>query len=153
MNHFKNFNLTPSLEKALASMGFNEPTPIQAKAIPVALTGKDLIGCAQTGTGKTAAYCIPTLMRLIAKPNKIALVLAPTRELAEQIEEFWRTLTRFNPEMTCVNIMGGVAMGPQLRALRNRPRFIIATPGRLCDHLNRGTVNRIACSIWVLPRS
>ena len=120
-------------------MRFETPTPIQVQAIPLALEGKDIIGSSQTGTGKTAAYAIPALIHLMKCPQKTALFLAPTRELAQQIEDVWRELTRFIPDMRSVTLIGGTSMMPQFRGLARNPRLIIATPGRLNDHLERGT--------------
>lgn len=150
---FQDFKLPSAIEKALVSMRFKEPTPIQAQAIPVILSKKDLIGSAQTGTGKTAAYCIPILTRLLVSPGKSALVLAPTRELALQIDTLWRDLTRFTPEMRSVVVIGGAAMYAQIRALSRRPRIIIATPGRLVDHLNRRTVQLNQVELLVLDEA
>jgi superfamily II DNA/RNA helicase len=139
---FKNLNLPGALEKALQAMQFQKPTPIQARAIPLALSGKDIIASAQTGSGKTAAYCIPILARLLREPGKTALVLAPTRELALQIDAVWKNLARFSPGQSSAIVIGGTAMKPQLRALAKRPRLIVATPGRLLDHL-RGRSARL----------
>jgi ATP-dependent RNA helicase DeaD len=153
MKTFQDLSLPSGLSKALQVMQFNEPTPIQAKAIPIALTGKDLIGCAQTGTGKTAAFCIPILLKLIENPKKNALVLAPTRELIQQIEIVWRNLTKYYPEMFSAAIIGGASMVPQIRALSRGPRIIFATPGRLMDHLNRRNVNLSKTAILVLDEA
>lgn len=153
MHHFNELKLPQSLEKALVAMNFTTPTPIQAKAIPVALTRKDLIGVAQTGTGKTAAFSIPTLVYLLNSPGKTALVLAPTRELALQIDGVWKSLTKFSPENRSVILVGGMSMKPQIRALSQRPRLIIATPGRLIDHLNRKTANISQAGILILDEA
>jgi ATP-dependent RNA helicase RhlE len=120
-------------------MGYKEPTPIQQQAIPIALTGRDLIGCAQTGTGKTAAFALPILHRLhpIRRAQIRALVLTPTRELASQINEVFEGLTAHTKLYTAA-IYGGVGMPPQERALRLGTDVIVATPGRLLDHINRG---------------
>ncbi len=138
---FKDFSISPSLQRAVEAMGFETPTPIQVKSIPVAMTGRDLIACAQTGSGKTAAFAIPILSKLETQPGSLALILVPTRELASQISEVIKDLTRFLPEIRQAILIGGVAMGPQLAALRRGPRIVIATPGRLCDHLRRGTIS------------
>ncbi len=135
MKSFKELTLPPAIHRALEQMKFDQPTPIQAQAIPVALAGRDLIGCAQTGTGKTAAFCIPVLDRLLADPEATALMLAPTREIAQQIELFWRDLSQFCPDVMSAILIGGASMQPQLRALAKRPRVLVATPGRLIDHL------------------
>lgn len=117
-------------------MNFVRPTPIQEKAIPVALTGRDVMGMAQTGTGKTAAFAIPVLARLQSLDGKTALVLAPTRELALQIFDVFKKLNGTADTMKCALLIGGVPLGPQHRELARKPRVLIATPGRLVDHLN-----------------
>jgi ATP-dependent RNA helicase RhlE len=150
---FSQLNLPAPIQKALDTMGFETPTPIQAAAIPVALSKQDLIGCAQTGTGKTAAFCIPIALRLIAAPVKTALVLVPTRELAGQIEEVWMALTRFAPQLTATTLIGGMPMPKQIRDLKRYPRLIIATPGRLMDHLHRGTTTLSKTEILVLDEA
>jgi ATP-dependent RNA helicase RhlE len=140
MKTFETLNLSPIAQKAIAALNFTVPTPIQIQAIPLALTGKDIIGCAQTGTGKTTAFCVPVLENLLANPEKKALILVPTRELAVQVEDFWRKLTAQIPKMSSIVIIGGAAMYPQIKSLSRQPRMIIATPGRLMDHLQRKTV-------------
>ena len=153
MNSFQDLQLPPSIGKALQAMAFDKPTPIQAQAIPTALMRRDLIACAQTGTGKTAAFCIPILVRLLKSPDRTALILIPTRELARQIEEFWKKLTKFNPEIGSATLIGGVPMKPQVRALNRQARVIIATPGRLVDHLSRGTMSLSRTEILVLDEA
>jgi ATP-dependent RNA helicase RhlE len=154
LDSFKNFNLPANIEKALTSMSFDTPTPIQSQAIPAALLGKDLVGCAQTGTGKTAAFCIPILTRMLNHSSKTnALILVPTRELAIQIDTFWRKITQFTPGLNSAVIMGGVAMQAQIRALSRQPRLIIATPGRLVDHLSRRTVQLSKVEVLVLDEA
>lgn len=134
---FNTFDLPPSVLKALTDMKFHRPTPIQAKAIPFGLKGQDVMGLAQTGTGKTAAFAIPIVVRLLENPRQNALILAPTRELATQIHTFMQSLTRTTPHLVCSILIGGVPMKHQIRQLNNRPRILIATPGRLVDHLSR----------------
>jgi len=153
MNSFSELNLPGPISKALTAMEFTTPTPIQAAAIPVALEGRDLIACAQTGTGKTATFCIPMLMRLLKNPSKTALILAPTRELAAQIDETWRDLSKYSPDMRSVILIGGVAMAPQIRGLRAKARVVIATPGRLMDHLQRGSMNLNSVDVLVLDEA
>jgi ATP-dependent RNA helicase DeaD len=154
MHPFFNDPFLPlAIKQALQVMKFEQPTPIQEQAIPVAVKGHDLIGLAQTGTGKTAAYCIPTLVQLLATPQQTALILAPTRELALQIDQVWKNLTQFSREIRSAVIVGGVAMQPQLRALNQRPRLLIATPGRLIDHLNRRSVVLSQTGILVLDEA
>ena len=140
METFNQFNLTPALGKALDAMGFKTPTPIQAKAIPEAMSGRDLIACAQTGTGKTAAFGIPMITRLLNEKGTTALILVPTRELATQVTEVFRGLTLHASHLRVVSLIGGISMQPQLRALSKDWSVIIATPGRLVDHLERGSV-------------
>jgi ATP-dependent RNA helicase RhlE len=132
--------LHPILLANLAAQGFTTPTPIQAQAIPVALTGGNLIGLAQTGTGKTAAFVLPILNRLLAHKSRgpRALIVAPTRELAEQINDVVALLAK-GSGLRGATIYGGVAMGPQEQALRAGVDLLIACPGRLLDHLGRGT--------------
>jgi superfamily II DNA/RNA helicase len=134
-------------------MGFEHPTPIQEQSIPVALEGHDLIGCAQTGTGKTAAFGIPIIERLTRIPAKSALILAPTRELATQIWGVLTKLTAHSPELKSALLIGGVAMQPQVRALQRKPRIIVATPGRLVDHLQQRTVSFSALEVLVLDEA
>ncbi len=153
MNSFKELRLPHAIERALEAMAFSIPTPIQAAAIPLAMSNRDLIACAQTGTGKTAAFCIPSLVRQQENPALNMLVLAPTRELVLQIDAFWRDLTRFAPNHSAAVIIGGAPMRKQIQALNRRPRLIIATPGRLCDHLRQRTVSLSNCGILVLDEA
>ena len=133
---FADLKLHPSLLKAIKELGFARPTPVQADAIPPGLAGRDVLACAQTGSGKTAAFLLPILQRLIDKPRgrTRALVLAPTRELAAQILEEFNALAVHTP-LTGASVFGGVSMGPQEHAFRAGVDVMIATPGRLLDHL------------------
>jgi ATP-dependent RNA helicase RhlE len=133
---FNSLNLHPSLLQGIKELGFARPTPIQASAIPPALEGRDLLACAATGSGKTAAFVLPLLHRMIGKPRgrTKALILTPTRELAAQILEDLNQLAVHTP-ITAAAIFGGVAMGPQEHALRSGVDVVVATPGRLLDHL------------------
>ncbi len=133
---FNDLKLHPSLLKGIKELGFARPTPIQADAIPPGLEGRDVLACAQTGSGKTAAFLLPILNRLIEKPRGTtrALVLAPTRELAAQILADLNDLAVHTP-ITGASIFGGVGMGPQEHAFRSGVDVLIATPGRLLDHL------------------
>ena len=135
MKTFSELSIQKPLHRALEEMNFNTPTPIQAEAIPVALAHRDLIACAQTGTGKTAAFSIPILSSLMKNTTDTALILVPTRELATQVTDVLRALTKYAIEMRVVSIIGGMSMQPQTRALGKGFRIIVATPGRLCDHL------------------
>ncbi len=142
------------MQAAIDGVGYATPTPIQAATLRAALAGRDVIGVAQTGTGKTAAFLIPLLERLRAARGTgghgTALVLAPTRELAEQTHGWAQRLA---PDLAAALIVGGVAYGPQLSALRNRPALITATPGRLVDHLERGTASLGAVCVLVLDEA
>ena len=132
---FSQFGLHPDLLRGVKEMGFTRPTPIQADAIPPALEGRDVLACAMTGSGKTAAFVLPILHHLIGKKRGTtrALVLTPTRELAAQIDEHARELT-VHTALTSAAVFGGVAMGPQEHAFRTGVDVMIATPGRLLDH-------------------
>src|SRR6478752_8024114 len=135
---FSQFKLHPDLLRGLKDLGFTRPTSIQADAIPPALEGKDLLACAMTGSGKTAAFLLPILHRLIDKPRGTtrALVLTPTRELAAQIVEDLQDLAVHTP-VTAAPVFGGVGMGPQEHAFRSGVDIIVATPGRLLDHFSQ----------------
>ena len=135
---FSTLKLHPSLLQAIKELGYARPTAIQSEAIPHALSGRDLLACASTGSGKTAAFLLPILHKLIERPRRTtrALVLTPTRELAAQIHEDLNDLAVHTP-VTAAAIFGGVGMGPQEHALRTGADVLIATPGRLLDHLNR----------------
>jgi len=137
---FKNFSISSFLLKAVEELGFETPTPIQLKTIPVALEGKDIIGKAQTGTGKTAAFAIPVLEKIEADLNKTqALVLTPTRELAIQVSEEINRIGKYS-NIRSLPIYGGQEITRQIRALRSNPQVIVATPGRLLDHMERRTI-------------
>jgi ATP-dependent RNA helicase RhlE len=133
---FTAFNLDRDLLKGLKELGFTRPTPVQTDAIPPALAGKDVLACAATGSGKTAAFLLPILHKLIGRPRGMtrALVLTPTRELAAQIVEDLNDLAVHTP-VTAAAVIGGVAMGPQEHAFRSGVDVLVATPGRLLDHL------------------
>ncbi len=132
---FEELQLPPSVLKGLSGLNFNTPTPIQKKAIPIGLTGRDVMGMAQTGTGKTGAFIIPMIVRLMEQPHQNGLVLTPTRELAMQIHQFVKALAGKNFNLNSALLIGGASMSQQMRDIRNKPRIIIATPGRLVDHL------------------
>ena len=158
---FTDLPLTPAMRDAIAGAGYSIPTPIQAQAIGPILEGRDLIGCAQTGTGKTAAFTIPIIELLAGAGSRLAaqggsgpraLVLAPTRELALQIAEAFDTLGGGHGIRTVV-LIGGEPMGPQLNALGKRPAVIVATPGRLFDHVERRTVSLGSLRIVVLDEA
>lgn len=135
---FAELGLHPSILAAITAVGYEEPSPIQSQSIPVILAGHDMIGQAQTGTGKTAAFALPILSKIDpAKREPQALILAPTRELALQVATAFETYSKQLPGVSVVAIYGGAPMGPQLKSLRMGAQIIVATPGRLVDHLSR----------------
>jgi ATP-dependent RNA helicase DeaD len=137
---FAEFGLEPKVLQAITELGFEEATPIQEQAIPLAMAGSDLIGQAQTGTGKTAAFGIPLISKIVREEEKIvALIMTPTRELAIQVAEEIGKLTRFKG-LRSLAIYGGQDIGRQIRGLKKKPQIIIGTPGRLLDHINRKTI-------------
>ncbi len=158
MTQFKDLGLAGTILRAVEAEGYSTPTPIQAQAIPHLLKGRDLLGIAQTGTGKTAAFALPILERLTADRKRPvsrrvrALVLAPTRELAAQIAESFRVYGR-NAQMQIAVIFGGVSYGPQVKALNRGLDILVATPGRLIDHLEQGTVKLDETEIVVLDEA
>ena len=154
---FENLNISAPILKALGQQNYTTPTPIQEQAIPVILSGKDLIGCAQTGTGKTAAFAIPILQQLAAKPAKKpkairSLILTPTRELAIQISDNF-TAYRQYLSLKHTAIYGGVSQFHQVKALRNGVDILIATPGRLLDLLQQQYIDLSNLEIFVLDEA
>ncbi|MBS0556933.1 MAG: DEAD/DEAH box helicase [Proteobacteria bacterium] len=158
---FETLGLAPALLRALAEQGYAAPTAIQSAAIPVALTGRDMLAGAQTGTGKTAAFALPLLQRLFVentpaaangKRRPRALVLTPTRELAAQVHDSLRAYAK-HVKMFSATIFGGVGMGPQIDALRRGVDVLVATPGRLIDHMERRTVDLSGIEILVLDEA
>jgi ATP-dependent RNA helicase RhlE len=151
---FAVFKLHPDLLKGIKELGFTRATPIQEQAIPPALEGKDVLACAMTGSGKTAAFLLPILHRLIAKPRGTtrALVLTPTRELAAQIDEHLRQLAVHTP-LSGAPVFGGVGMGPQEHAFRSGVDVIIATPGRLLDHFKQPYAKLSGLEVLVLDEA
>jgi ATP-dependent RNA helicase RhlE len=158
MTRFHSLGLADSLLRGVVDAGYTTPTPIQAAAIPPALAGRDLTGCAQTGTGKTAAFVLPMLDRLAANPSQAkrrpvrALVVTPTRELALQVEAAVRTYGK-HTGLRSVAVFGGVGMGPQLQAFQRGVDIVSATPGRLLDHLGRGTLDLSRVEVLVLDEA
>ncbi|WP_181090964.1 DEAD/DEAH box helicase [Pseudomonas entomophila] len=135
---FAALDLNPNIVAAVLATGYEEPSAIQQQSIPIILAGHDMIGQAQTGTGKTAAFALPILNRIdTSKREPQALILAPTRELALQVATAFETYAKQMPGVNVVAVYGGAPMGPQLRAIRNGAQIVVATPGRLCDHLRR----------------
>jgi ATP-dependent RNA helicase RhlE len=152
--NFSQLGLSAALARRCQSLGYTEPTPIQAKAVPIVLTGADLIGCAETGTGKTAAFLLPTIQRMATspRPGVRVLVLAPTRELASQIEESYRQLApKGSPR--CAGLIGGTGFSKQNDALRRGAGVVVATPGRLLDHMERGTLSLAHVEVFVLDEA
>lgn len=140
MQNFAELGLPQNLMNALNAMKFTTPTPIQAQAIPLALQGRDILGSAQTGTGKTGAFGIPLVSRLLSNPRGSAMVLLPTRELAVQVIDALQQMLGKSSYIKTALIIGGESMGKQLQQLRMRPRIIVGTPGRINDHLERGSL-------------
>jgi superfamily II DNA/RNA helicase len=146
---FDDFNVHEKIKSNLRAKGFVTPTPIQDQTIIPALEGKDIIGIANTGTGKTAAFAIPILNRLLTDRNARALIVAPTRELAQQIDEDIRSMAKGSGLFGAV-VIGGEPIGRQLRDLRSNPQIVIGTPGRIKDHLERRTLNLSRFNMIVL---
>ncbi len=151
---FDLLGLIPELLRAVEEEGYTEPTPIQAEAIPMGLAGQDVVGSAQTGTGKTAAFLLPILQRLNGDSNGVlrALILTPTRELAEQVLISARAYGR-HTKLKATAIYGGVGMASQTRALRQGVDIVVATPGRLLDHMGRGHVDSSKLEVLVLDEA
>lgn len=151
---FKSFSFNPLLQGGIDAAGYKQPTPIQAQAIPLVMNGGDLMGLAQTGTGKTAAFVLPIIERLLNQPKRgvRALILAPTRELAEQINTVVRTFTQ-KTYLKSVTVYGGVAKFPQERSLRKGADIVIACPGRLLDHIHARTIDLRILEVLVLDEA
>jgi ATP-dependent RNA helicase RhlE len=155
MKTFKDFCLSEDILRAVRDEGYRQPTDIQRAAIPEILAGKDIMATAQTGTGKTAAFCLPILDMLQRRQGRNALralVLTPTRELALQIETSLRVYGRFLPLISCV-VVGGVSISGQIKALRKRPDILVATPGRLLDLIRQGNVHLDGIEFLVLDEA
>ncbi|NYT65187.1 DEAD/DEAH box helicase [Alcaligenaceae bacterium] len=159
--NFSDFGLHPSILKAVAATGYTTPTPIQAQALPMVIDGRDVMGAAQTGTGKTAAFTLPILHRLMQFANTSAsparhpvraLILTPTRELADQVSDSVLKYSKDTPLRSAV-VFGGVDIGPQRDALRRGCEILIATPGRLLDHVEQKNVNLSQVGILVLDEA
>src|ERR671917_654814 len=152
--NFSELGLLPALLRRCESLGYTEPTAIQERAIPLVLTGTDLIGCAETGTGKTAAFLLPSIQRMseTPRPGVRVLVLAPTRELVTQIDESYKQLApKGSPK--CAAVIGGASMSRQTDALRRGAGVVVATPGRLLDHVERRTVDLSLVEVLVLDEA
>ncbi|RJG06991.1 DEAD/DEAH box helicase [Noviherbaspirillum cavernae] len=158
---FEDFGLSPDILRALADQGYTHPTPIQAEAIPIVLQGRDVMGAAQTGTGKTAGFSLPIIQSLLEHANTSAsparhpvraLILTPTRELADQVADNVKAYSRHTPLRATV-VFGGVDMAPQTAALRAGVEIVIATPGRLLDHVQQKTLNLGQTQILVMDEA
>ena len=151
---FEAFDLHPHIAAGVQSLGYTSPTPIQARSIPTVLQGRDVLGLAQTGTGKTAAFALPILQRLInGRRGRVrALIVAPPRELAEQIHEAFQALGR-RTGLRSATVYGGVGMNPQIARIRAGVEVVVACPGRLLDHLERGTIDLSQVEVVVLDEA
>jgi ATP-dependent RNA helicase RhlE len=161
LESFSNLGLSQELVRAIAECGYTEPTPIQAQAIPAVLSGSDLLAAAQTGTGKTAGFTLPILQQLSSRNAKRpasgrspirALILTPTRELAAQVEENVRDYSKYT-KLNSLVVFGGVNINPQIQKLKGRVDILVATPGRLLDHVQQGTVDLSHVEILVLDEA
>ena len=158
---FEDFGLSPDILRALADQGYVHPTPIQAEAIPIVLQGRDVMGAAQTGTGKTAGFSLPIIQLLLPQASASAsparhpvraLILTPTRELADQVADNVKAYSRYTPLRSTV-VFGGIDMAPQTAALRSGVEIVIATPGRLLDHVQQKTLNLSQTQILVMDEA
>jgi ATP-dependent RNA helicase RhlE len=151
--NFETFDFHPSVAAGVAAAGYETPTPIQAQAIPKVSNGRDVMGLAQTGTGKTAAFALPILNRLVGRKQGCvrALVIAPTRELAEQIHQAFETLGR-KTRLRSVTVYGGVGINPQIQKLK-RADIVVACPGRLLDHIGRSTIDLSQLEVLVIDEA
>jgi superfamily II DNA/RNA helicase len=153
MNNFNELPLENQLKSSLKFADFKTPTPIQSQSIPISLTGKDILGTAQTGTGKTLAFTIPMINKLIKDKNAMALIICPTRELASQVMQ---TVTKLNSKEININsalLIGGESMQKQLRQLTKRTRIIVGTPGRINDHIERKSLKLYKVTYLVLDET
>lgn len=139
MPSFEELGLSGPVLRAVKRAGYEEPTPVQAQAIPIALSGRDIVGASQTGTGKTAAFALPIICQMGPALKPQCLVLEPTRELAAQVEDQMNVFSYYKP-LNVMLLHGGVGYGHQIEALENKPDIVIATPGRLLDHMEKGNI-------------
>ena len=153
MQSFNELNIDINLKNSINRANFKIPTPVQSQSIPIGLNGKDILGTAQTGTGKTLAFCIPLINKLIIDKNAFALVICPTRELATQVMNFIKNLIDSKINIKTALLIGGESMQKQLRQLGKRSRIIVGTPGRINDHLKRKSLNLSATKYLVLDET
>ena len=153
MTHFNEFPLPEAIQHKLEALEFKTPTPIQEQAIPLALDGKDILGSAQTGTGKTAAFTIPLLTKVMNSADFFGLIVTPTRELAMQVDAQIRMLLSSKSKIRSVVLIGGASMDRQIQMLSKNPRIIVGTPGRIIDHLERKTLDLAPFNYVVLDET
>lgn len=151
--NYADMNLPDTLKQSLAKMNFVTPTPIQEQCIPAVIEGRDILGTAMTGSGKTGAFSIPMIARMMASPRGSALILTPTRELAQQVEKVVKEIAPIYSNIKTALLIGGESMPLQLQQLRARPRVIVGTPGRIIDHLQRGSLMLHDASYLVLDET
>jgi superfamily II DNA/RNA helicase len=151
---FAQFNFDPQLQRGIRAAGFEEPRPVQVEAVPAALEGRDVLGLAQTGTGKTAAFAMPAIQRLLMRPGDgpRVLIVAPTRELAAQIGAEFESLARFTG-LRVATVFGGVSVHGQRKALARKPQIIVACPGRLLDLLRQRIIRLDRIEMLVLDEA
>ena len=153
MKNFYEYNLSDNLNKSLKGLRFNIPTEIQSKTIPIAITKKDILANAETGSGKTAAYLIPLIHQISTIGKVSGLILTPTRELAQQVSDVAKVLVGYKSNIDIALIVGGASMNNQLRQLKKRPKIIIGTPGRINDHLEKKSLNLSYFNFFVLDEA
>lgn len=153
MKTFQEMDFPESLAHTLNHMDFKEPTPVQAQAIPLAIEGRDILGSAQTGTGKTGAFGIPLVLKLITNPDSFAIVMTPTRELATQVMGQISAMLGKKTKIRSALLIGGESIQKQLTQLKNKPRVIVGTPGRINDHLNRKSLKLDSADFLVLDET
>jgi superfamily II DNA/RNA helicase len=150
---FDVFPLSPMIRPTLVGLGFDNPTPIQAATIPLALAGRDVLGSADTGTGKTLAYALPVVNKLLENPDATAIIITPTRELAEQVVNVLISLISKHRHLQCALLIGGMPIWKQFSRLQRNPCLIVGTPGRINDHLQRGSLNLTKASMLVIDEA
>ena len=153
MTTFKDFALPEALQHKLDALGFDKPTPVQERAIPAALEHRDILGSAQTGTGKTAAFAIPLLTKIMNHADVYGIIVTPTRELALQVDEQIRALLSAKSKIRSVVLIGGASIERQVQALGKRPKIIVGTPGRIIDHLERKSLDLSGFNYVVLDET
>ena len=153
MNNFSNFDLSEESQKALDGLGFKQPTPIQSKAIPIGISGQDILANAQTGSGKTLAFALPLIEKIKHNNKSSGLILTPTRELAKQIYSVVNIILSYHAKIRSILLIGGEGIYSQSNNLKKSPQIIIGTPGRINDHLDRGSLNINNCDLVVLDET